>query len=110
MFNYLFFSYRGTSYSLFEHNCNTFSDELAQFLCGTKIPPYILDLPTDVLNSPFGSQLKTWLEQAIDSPSSHSVLRPPRSPSPSLQRLNQQIEETRSDQPNKPNQNNQKKS
>lgn len=36
-------------YHIFEHNCNTFSSEVAQFLTGKKIPSYITDLPSEVL-------------------------------------------------------------
>lgn len=36
-------------YHIFEHNCNTFSSEVAQFLTGRKIPSYITDLPSEVL-------------------------------------------------------------
>lgn len=42
---------RGDKYSLFEHNCNVFSNEVAQFLTGQKIPSYITDLPADVLST-----------------------------------------------------------
>lgn len=38
-------------YNLFEHNCNTFSNEVAQFLTGKKIPSYITDLPSEVLST-----------------------------------------------------------
>ncbi|ETE68594.1 PPPDE peptidase domain-containing protein 2, partial [Ophiophagus hannah] len=41
--------FRGDSYNLFDHNCNTFSNEVAQFLTGRKIPSYITDLPSEVL-------------------------------------------------------------
>lgn len=41
--------HRGDSYNLFDHNCNTFSNEVAQFLTGRKIPSYITDLPSEVL-------------------------------------------------------------
>ncbi|OBS68830.1 hypothetical protein A6R68_02620 [Neotoma lepida] len=40
---------RGEAYNLFEHNCNTFSNEVAQFLTGRKIPSYITDLPSEAL-------------------------------------------------------------
>ncbi|XP_040608667.1 desumoylating isopeptidase 1 isoform X2 [Mesocricetus auratus] len=48
--------FRGEAYNLFEHNCNTFSNEVAQFLTGRKIPSYITDLPSEVLSTfPFFS-------------------------------------------------------
>uniref|UniRef100_A0A7N4PVE9 palmitoyl-protein hydrolase n=1 Tax=Sarcophilus harrisii TaxID=9305 RepID=A0A7N4PVE9_SARHA len=43
--------FRGEAYNLFEHNCNTFSNEVAQFLTGKKIPSYITDLPSEVLST-----------------------------------------------------------
>ena len=42
---------RGETYHLFEHNCNTFSNEVAQFLTGSRIPEYITDLPSEVLST-----------------------------------------------------------
>jgi hypothetical protein len=43
--------YRPECYNLFEHNCNTFSNEAGQFLTGRTIPKYIQELPKDVLNT-----------------------------------------------------------
>ena len=45
------FIYSGSKYNLFEHNCNTFSNEVAEFLTSQRIPSYILDLPQEVLNT-----------------------------------------------------------
>uniref|UniRef100_A0A7N0UGS9 PPPDE domain-containing protein n=1 Tax=Kalanchoe fedtschenkoi TaxID=63787 RepID=A0A7N0UGS9_KALFE len=45
------------TYSLLSHNCNNFSNEIAQFLVGTGIPDYILQLPNEVLNSPMGAMI-----------------------------------------------------
>ena len=42
---------RPEKYHLFEHNCNTFSAEVAIFLTGNKIPQHIQDLPSEVLNT-----------------------------------------------------------
>lgn len=42
---------RGDRYRLFEHNCNTFTNEVAQFLTGRSIPSYITDLPSEVLST-----------------------------------------------------------
>ncbi|NWU65126.1 DESI1 isopeptidase, partial [Pterocles burchelli] len=55
-------AFRGESYNLFEHNCNTFSNEVAQFLTGKKIPSYITDLPAEVLATPFGQALRPLLD------------------------------------------------
>lgn len=43
--------YRSEAYNLFEHNCNTFTNEVAQFLTGRKIPSYITDLPSEILST-----------------------------------------------------------
>ncbi|KAG7400192.1 hypothetical protein PHYBOEH_006731 [Phytophthora boehmeriae] len=50
------------SYDLLRHNCNNFSDEAAKFLMGSGIPQYILDLPNEALNTPFGAMLRPMLE------------------------------------------------
>jgi len=54
--------FRPEKYHLFEHNCNTFSNEIAQFLTGRSIPSYILDLPNDVATTPMGAMLKTFMD------------------------------------------------
>nr|XP_045009204.1 desumoylating isopeptidase 1 isoform X2 [Jaculus jaculus] len=69
--------YRGEAYNLFEHNCNTFSNEVAQFLTGRKIPSYITDLPSEVLSTPFGQALRPLLDSIqIQPPGGNSVGRP----------------------------------
>ncbi|XP_075648762.1 uncharacterized protein LOC142619522 isoform X1 [Castanea sativa] len=47
--------YTAETYSLLTHNCNNFSNEVAQFLVGTTIPDYILQLPNEVMSSPMGA-------------------------------------------------------
>jgi len=42
---------RGDRYHLFNHNCNTFSNEVASFLTGRNIPPHITNLPQEVLQT-----------------------------------------------------------
>ena len=49
--------YRPQEYHLFKHNCNSFSNEVAQFLTGKKIPSYITDLPQEVMSTPFGAMI-----------------------------------------------------
>ena len=49
------------TYNLLRHNCNNFSDEVAQFLVGEGIPSHILSLPDEVLSTPFGQQLMPML-------------------------------------------------
>lgn len=46
--------YTAETYSLLTHNCNNFSNEVAQFLVGVSIPEYILNLPSEVMSSPMG--------------------------------------------------------
>lgn len=43
--------YRPGSYHLIRLNCNCFSDEVSNFLVGSGIPKYILDLPEEILNT-----------------------------------------------------------
>ncbi|CAI8612367.1 unnamed protein product [Vicia faba] len=47
--------YLAETYSLLTHNCNNFSNEVAQFLVGGTIPDYILQLPNEVMSSPMGA-------------------------------------------------------
>ncbi|KAI5086466.1 PPPDE peptidase domain-containing protein 2, partial [Silurus meridionalis] len=64
----------GERYRLFEHNCNTFSNEVAQFLTGRKIPSYITDLPAEVLSTPFGQVLRPILDSIHIAPPGGSVI------------------------------------
>lgn len=47
--------YTAETYSLLTHNCNNFTNEVAQFLVGAAIPEYILNLPNEVMSSPMGA-------------------------------------------------------
>lgn len=67
-------TYRGDNYRLFEHNCNTFSDEVAQFLTGSKVPSYITDLPAEVLSTPFGQALRPLLDSIRIAPPGGNVI------------------------------------
>lgn len=53
--------YTAETYSLLTHNCNNFSNEVAQFLVGTTIPDYILQLPNEVMSSPMGALIRKLL-------------------------------------------------
>lgn len=70
-------TYRPGAYDLFKHNCNNFSDEVSQFLCGHGIPKHILQLPDEVLNTPLGQVLSPMLASmqvtATDPVSGHSA-------------------------------------
>ncbi|KAM9327031.1 desumoylating isopeptidase 1 [Gastrophryne carolinensis] len=66
----------GESYNLFDHNCNTFSNEVAQFLTGRKIPSYITELPSEVLSTPFGQAIRPLLDSIqIQPPGGNSFNR-----------------------------------
>ncbi|XP_028346484.1 desumoylating isopeptidase 1 isoform X2 [Physeter macrocephalus] len=69
--------FRGEAYNLFEHNCNTFSNEVAQFLTGRKIPSYITDLPSEVLSTPFGQALRPLLDSIQIQPPGGSTAPAP---------------------------------
>ncbi|TPX56667.1 hypothetical protein PhCBS80983_g04374 [Powellomyces hirtus] len=49
-------------YHLLDNNCNTFSNELCNFLVGKDIPAHITGLPAEFLNTPFGQSLRPMLE------------------------------------------------
>ncbi|KAJ6792130.1 desumoylating isopeptidase 1 [Iris pallida] len=49
--------YTAESYKLLTHNCNNFTNEVAQFLVGASIPDYILQLPNEVMSSPMGPMI-----------------------------------------------------
>ncbi|KAF3853237.1 hypothetical protein F7725_013925 [Dissostichus mawsoni] len=77
-------TYGRDKYNLFEHNCNTFSDEVAQFLTGKNIPSYITDLPSEVLSTvtvrsavflfrPFGQILRPLLDSISVNPGGSNI-------------------------------------
>ncbi|KAI9098096.1 PPPDE putative peptidase domain-containing protein [Phlyctochytrium arcticum] len=49
-------------YHLLDNNCNTFSNELCNFLVGKDIPSHITGLPAEFLNTPLGQSLRPMLE------------------------------------------------
>ncbi|XP_068666765.1 uncharacterized protein [Aristolochia californica] len=55
--------YTAETYNLLQHNCNNFSNEVAQFLVGATIPNYILELPNEVMNSPMGAMILPMIQQ-----------------------------------------------
>ncbi|XP_054913606.1 desumoylating isopeptidase 1b [Poeciliopsis prolifica] len=65
--------YRGDKYNVFEHNCNTFSNDVAQFLTGKKIPSYITDLPSEILSTPFGQALRPLLDSMAINPGGNNI-------------------------------------
>lgn len=48
---YLSLNYSPGTYNLFKHNCNSFTNEVSNFLVGQDIPKYILDLPEEILQT-----------------------------------------------------------
>ncbi|XP_038048270.1 uncharacterized protein LOC119722295 [Patiria miniata] len=60
--------FSGERYNLFEHNCNTFSNEACQFLTGNSIPTFILNLPHEVMNTPIGAMMKGLIESLSSNP------------------------------------------
>lgn len=97
------FLYRGANYNLIKHNCNTFSEDLTQFLCGTSIPKYILELPQEILSTPLGQSLAPLIERignnsGGDSNGALFSFEPQitaRESSPGFDELNNEIEEAR---------------
>eukprot|EP01135_Chromosphaera_perkinsii_P000066 Nk52_evm17s24 gene=Nk52_evmTU17s24 len=57
------------TYNLLNHNCNTFTQECAQFLTGRSIPAYIQNLPEEFLQTQLGQMLRPMLERVF--PPSH---------------------------------------
>ncbi|XP_068662604.1 uncharacterized protein [Aristolochia californica] len=55
--------YTAETYNLLQHNCNNFSNEVAQFLVGASIPNYILELPNEVMSSPMGAMILPMIQQ-----------------------------------------------
>lgn len=56
---------RGSAYRLLEHNCNHFSDEVAQFLCGARVPKHILEQPERALPPPLRLALQALLDNVL---------------------------------------------
>ncbi|KAK6624173.1 hypothetical protein RUM44_011031 [Polyplax serrata] len=87
-------SFTGTSYNLLNHNCNNFTDEVAQFLCGVRIPKHILNLPEIIRETPVGSTLLQGVERLLTGPDI-TGRRNSREDSPEFLQLNSAIEEIR---------------
>lgn len=69
-------TFRPEKYHLLDHNCNTFSNEVAQFLTGQMIPSHITNLPQDVLNTPFGAMIRPFVD-AMHVEGGHSLFPTP---------------------------------
>ncbi|KAM6591998.1 hypothetical protein CsatA_014603 [Cannabis sativa] len=84
--------YTAETYSLLTHNCNNFSNEVAQFLVGTTIPEYILHLPNEVMSSPMGALMLPMIQNLESTLRSGAVpqvpqFRPATVPFPSATRM-----------------------
>ena len=56
-----------SNYDLWEHNCNNFSERVAQFLTGSSIPRWILDFPREMRSTPIGQMLAPMLGTSQDA-------------------------------------------
>lgn len=61
------------TYHLLDNNCNNFSDQCCRFLVGKSIPQYILDLPSEAMNSPLGPMIRPVIEQMQSAIQQQSV-------------------------------------
>ncbi|KAL6252202.1 hypothetical protein P5V15_015175 [Pogonomyrmex californicus] len=90
------------TYNIFKHNCNSFTEEVSNFLVGKGIPKFILDLPEEILQTPIGQALGPLIETLSNSASAGFTVgqrfveaRIQREASPEYQLLNTAIEEAR---------------
>lgn len=70
--------YTPATYNLLSHNCNNFSNEAAQFLVGAAVPSYILELPSEVMNSPVGALILPMIQGLETSLRAGAVPQPPQ--------------------------------
>ncbi|KAJ6390069.1 hypothetical protein OIU77_024315 [Salix suchowensis] len=77
--------YSAETYSLLTHNCNNFSNEVAQFLVGVAIPEYILHLPNEVMNSPMGALIMPMIQNLESTLRAGAVPQVPQFRPPSAQ-------------------------
>ncbi|KAL6261941.1 hypothetical protein P5V15_007024 [Pogonomyrmex californicus] len=77
-------------YSIFKHNCNSFTEEVSNFLVGKDIPKFILDLPGEILQTPIGQALGPLIETLSNNLSKQEFREKPE-----YQLLNTAIEEAR---------------
>eukprot|EP00244_Chara_vulgaris_P004068 TRINITY_DN17870_c0_g1_i1.p1 TRINITY_DN17870_c0_g1~~TRINITY_DN17870_c0_g1_i1.p1 ORF type:complete len:319 (-),score=59.99 TRINITY_DN17870_c0_g1_i1:188-1012(-) len=70
--------YTPEAYNLMTHNCNNFSDEVANLLVGRGIPDDIVGLPQEVLNSPMGALIAPMIQQLETTLRYNGVPQPPQ--------------------------------
>ncbi|XP_045497438.1 uncharacterized protein LOC123695586 isoform X1 [Colias croceus] len=91
-------TYNGSAYHLLEHNCNSFSEEVAQFLCGGHVPKHIISQAERDLPAPLRMALTSMLGQLVPGGTQAvyaNGVRHSRQDSPEYLTLNNQIEEAR---------------
>ncbi|KAH9980190.1 PPPDE putative peptidase domain-containing protein [Lactifluus volemus] len=57
-----------SNHSLVDFNCNTFTNDCIGFLTGGSIPPWITNLPSDFLSTPFGAALRPTIDAMFNPP------------------------------------------
>lgn len=75
-------TYRPVDYHILDHNCNTFSSELARFLTGNDIPSYVTGLPAEVMSTPFGQMIRPFIDSMSVQPTGGHSLFPGASSNP----------------------------
>ncbi|GFP94389.1 desumoylating isopeptidase 1 [Phtheirospermum japonicum] len=91
--------YTAETYSLMTHNCNNFSNEVAQFLVGATIPDYILNLPNEVMSSPMGALMLPMIQQLESTLRAGAVPQAPQFNPPSVARSIQTTPAVKSTKP-----------
>ncbi|EIW81341.1 DUF862-domain-containing protein [Coniophora puteana RWD-64-598 SS2] len=75
-------TYTADKYHLLDFNCNTFTNDLVEFLTGNSIPAYIKELPSDFLSTPFGAALRPTIDAMFRGPQNPAAVRSPTVPTP----------------------------
>ncbi|KAI8097287.1 PPPDE putative peptidase domain-containing protein [Halteromyces radiatus] len=68
--------YTAEKYHLLDFNCNTFSNDVCQFLTGSSIPSHITELPAEFLRTPFGQSLLPMIENMFGKSTLRSTTMP----------------------------------
>ncbi|KAI0320158.1 PPPDE putative peptidase domain-containing protein [Amylostereum chailletii] len=69
--------YTADKYHLLDFNCNSFTNDVVGFLTGGSIPPWIKDLPSDFLSTPFGMALRPTIDAMYRRPATGAPVAPP---------------------------------
>ncbi|KAI8341976.1 PPPDE putative peptidase domain-containing protein [Chlamydoabsidia padenii] len=79
--------YTAEKYHLLDFNCNTFSNDVCQFLTGSSIPNHITDLPAEFLRTPFGQSILPMIESMFGQSTLRSSTTPTSTPQPNADSL-----------------------